>query len=163
MHTASFLLAVRRRCASPWLCPWPLNTVGPGWPQCLLSHQHAQSPSCKLAPWEDDLSTHTPPQFWWAAASVIDFFLMCSVLTLLSYSILPSGTMAPACRLVWPDTQGGTYVPYLGFRGRREEPTHSQQGATPSLPATSPGTQIPILADSQPVTPSDGRWSRKME
>lgn len=86
--------------------------------QCLLSHQHAQSPSCKLAPWEDDLSTHPPPPLWWAAASVIDFFLMCSVLTLLSYSILPSGTMAPACRLVWPDTQGGTYVPYLGFRVR---------------------------------------------
>lgn len=52
---------------------------------------------------------------WWAAASVIDFFNVFCADSTLFCSVPPSGTAAPACSLIWPDSQGETYAPYLGL------------------------------------------------
>lgn len=61
-------------------------------------------------------------------------------------SILLSGTTAPSCKLVWPESEGEAYVSYVGaWRGKggaRQPP-----GVTPCLSPTSPGTQVPIPAD----------------
>ena len=129
-----------------------------------------RTPICTLDSWDHGPGAQPsysgallPQRLIFVNVSCADSILFCSM--------APSGTMAPVCKLVWPDYQGETYVAYLGAQ-REEggatlshvEPHCHLLFAPPSLEPRSP-PKLLLLAPSDYKCPQLGQetpiWVQK--
>lgn len=150
-----FQTANKHKCTQPHCslpprdgvpAPGAMNSVSPGWLQCLLSHQHAQNPRLQAGSsggWPRTPSLLPVP----AAASRIDFVNAFGADSILFYSIsLPLAPQLLPRQRVWPESQKGPYVTYLGAQ-RKEDRALLRADVEPAFSPARAGTQVRILAD----------------